>query len=253
MRYSDEELRRMKARRRELVAEYGDKGQHHPMGRMIGGLNPAAQELHVLRGKIAEAEGARRGPQPVMTPLPGSKGRYGLKFDIEYQGRRGKLGTDNFGRWYIVIGEGSEAGMIASDLKTKGEAAKAFARLSKAQASEIMHHATKKPPAQLQREINEALAKEPVFKTRTTQKTTRGKPVSKPGPHGTLYRYSIVYTDQGDPGFGEATWNTWAYDSQHAVDRFYESPEGDTGWVALRIARQQESPAHRWTWHALRR
>jgi len=155
MRYSDEELRRMKARRRELVAEYGDKGQHHPMGRMIGGLNPAAQELYALRGKIAGAESERRAPTPVLTPRPGSKGGYGLKFDIEYQGRRGKLGTDNFGRWYVIVGEGSEANMIASDLKTKSEAAKAFARLSKG----AVHHATKKtPPAQLQCEIDEVLA-----------------------------------------------------------------------------------------------
>lgn len=161
MRYSDEELRRMKARRRELVAEYGDKGQHHPMGRMIGGLNPAAQELYVLRGKIIEAESERRGPSPVLTPLPGSKGGYGLKFDVEYQGRRGKLGTDNFGRWYIIIGEGSAANVIASDLKTKGEAAKAFARLSGAtREGASRQHATKKSPAQLQREIDEVLAKD---------------------------------------------------------------------------------------------
>jgi hypothetical protein len=158
MRYSDEELRRMKARRRELVTEYGDKGQHHPMGRMIGGLNPAAQELYVLRGKIAEAESERRGPSPVLTPRPGSKGGYGLKFDIEHQGHRGKLGTDNFGRWYVILGEGSEANVIASDFKTKSEAAKAFARLSGAtREGAPRHHATKKSSAQLQREIDEAL------------------------------------------------------------------------------------------------
>jgi hypothetical protein len=158
MRYSDEELRRMKASRRELVTEYGNKGQHHPMGRMIGGLNPAAQELHVLRGKIAEAESERRGPSPVLTPRPGSKGGYGLKFDIEHQGHRGKLGTDNFGRWYVIIGEGSEANVIASDFKTKSEAAKAFVRLSGAtREGATRHHATKKSSAQLQREIDEVL------------------------------------------------------------------------------------------------
>lgn len=130
MRYSDEDLRRMKARRRELVAEYGDKGQHHPLGRMIGGLNPAAQELYRLRGQIAEAESERRGPRPVLTEIPGSKRGYGLKFNIEYQGRRGKLGTDNFGRWYVVASEGSAANVIATSLKTRGEAAKAFVKLS---------------------------------------------------------------------------------------------------------------------------
>jgi len=138
MQYSDEELRHMKARRRELVEKYGDKGQHHPMGRLIGGLNPAAQELYLLRGKIAKAESERRGPSPVLTPRPGSGSGYGLKFDIEYQGRRGKLGTDNFGRWYVVVGEGSDADVIGRDFKTKGEAAKAFTRLS---GSTVQHYA----------------------------------------------------------------------------------------------------------------
>jgi hypothetical protein len=90
-----------------------------------------------------------------MTALPGSKGGYGLKFDIEYRGRRGKLGTDNFGRWYIIAGEGSEADVIASNFKTKSEAAKAFAKLPATRE----HHATKKSPAQLQREIDEVLAR----------------------------------------------------------------------------------------------
>lgn len=131
MRYSDEDLRRMKARRRELVADWGDKGQRHPMARAIGGLNPAAQELHRLRGQIAEAERERRGPAPRLTEIPGRKRSYGLKFDIEYVGRRGKLGTDNFGRWYVVVGEGPEATFAAGDFKTRGEAAKAFVQLSK--------------------------------------------------------------------------------------------------------------------------
>lgn len=137
MRYSDEDLRRLKARRRELVREYGDKGQRHPMGRMIGGLNPAAQELHRLRGQINEAEHERRGPAPRLTEIPGTKSHYGLKFDIDWQGRHGKLGTDNFGRWYVVVGEGREAQALEDEnghvahFKTKGEAAKAFARLSR--------------------------------------------------------------------------------------------------------------------------
>src|ERR1700751_854003 len=100
-------------------------------------------------------------------------------------------------------------------------------------AEENVSHAAKKSPAQLQREIDEALTSPASTdpKAHATKRTAGGKPISKPGPHGTLYRHSIVYTDQGDSGFGEATWNTWAYDPQHAVDRFYESPDGDTGWV----------------------
>jgi len=190
MRYSDEELRRMKARRRELVTEYGDKGQHHPMGRMIGGLNPAAQELYALRGKITEAENERRGPSPVLTPRPGSKGGYGLKFDIEYQGHHGKLGTDNFGRWYIIIGEGSEANVVASDFKTKNEAAKAFAKLSGAtREGATRHHATKKSPAQLQREIDEVLGAKPINRRKAVRHFSESK--DKRGG----VSYAVTYED----------------------------------------------------------
>lgn len=53
------------------------------------------------------------------------------------------------------------------------------------------------------------------------------KYVSKPGLHGTLYRFKIVYRDD-DPGFGEADWFTWAYSAEHAEEKFYESD--DEGW-----------------------
>jgi hypothetical protein len=38
-------LKELRAERTELIRQYGDKGQRHPQGWLIGGLNPAAQRL----------------------------------------------------------------------------------------------------------------------------------------------------------------------------------------------------------------
>ena len=52
---------------------------------------------------------------------------------------------------------------------------------------------------------------------------------SKPGKHGTLWLYRITYRDDspGSPTFSGA-W--WAYDEAHALERFHDSDDGDTGW-----------------------
>lgn len=62
------------------------------------------------------------------------------------------------------------------------------------------------------------------------------RPVTKPGAHGTLYLYSITYTDTCDDAIGELTQRTWAYNIDHAVERFYGAVDAD-GWTALRVAR----------------
>jgi hypothetical protein len=67
------------------------------------------------------------------------------------------------------------------------------------------------------------------------------KTMTKRGEYGTLYRYEITYTDPCDDGIGELTQRTWAYSIEHALDKFYGAPDGDTGWKALRIARMPES------------
>jgi hypothetical protein len=71
--------------------------------------------------------------------------------------------------------------------------------------------------------------------------------VTKPGKHGTLHRYVLAYTDPSDEGFGESTWETWAYNLDHAVDRFYEhDPEFTEGFKVKTVARKQEgSSQHR--------
>ena len=48
----------------------------------------------------------------------------------------------------------------------------------------------------------------------------------KPGRHGTLYRYRISYS-VGDPGCLPMSWHCWAYDAQHAQDKWAEGNEGD--------------------------
>jgi hypothetical protein len=70
---------------------------------------------------------------------------------------------------------------------------------------------------------------------------------SKPGKHGTLYRWEIEYksTDSGSPVF---TTHTWAYNLEHAVERFFDGADED--WKIVRLARvQPDVPHHRWSWH----
>jgi hypothetical protein len=76
--------------------------------------------------------------------------------------------------------------------------------------------------------------------------TTMRKPLTKPGQHGALYRYTIEYTDECDNGFGVARWNCWAYNVEHALDKFDDGDDG-AGWKALRVARVNgESSQVRW-------
>ena len=67
----------------------------------------------------------------------------------------------------------------------------------------------------------------------------RSKWITKAGRHGTLYRYAVTYTDKDDEGFGRHLWHTWAYDEEHALDRFYE--DGDEGWKHLAIHRMRST------------
>lgn len=65
------------------------------------------------------------------------------------------------------------------------------------------------------------------------------KALQKPGKEGPLFRYRITYTGkENDPGMAPMTWNTWAYNLEHAEDKFYEN---DEGWVILSIARVLDS------------
>lgn len=57
----------------------------------------------------------------------------------------------------------------------------------------------------------------------------------KPGKHGTLHLFAIAYEDQFDSG-NKGVMRTWAYDAEHAEEKFYDSDDAD-GWVVKKIAR----------------
>lgn len=61
---------------------------------------------------------------------------------------------------------------------------------------------------------------------------------SKPGKHGTLYRFRIKYRDRFDPGSPDFDTFTWAYDQSHAEDRFLDSD--DDGWKIISIDKVRE-------------
>ena len=63
--------------------------------------------------------------------------------------------------------------------------------------------------------------------------------ITKPGLHGTLYLYRIVYRNDGADDLERFTWRTYAYSTEHALDKFYDGP-ADDGWKAVSIARAQQ-------------
>lgn len=44
--------------------------------------------------------------------------------------------------------------------------------------------------------------------------------ITKPGKHGTLYLYRIVYRNDGPDDLQRFTWRTYAYDAEHALNKF---------------------------------
>ena len=79
-----------------------------------------------------------------------------------------------------------------------------------------------------------------------------GKPKSKPGEHGRLYYYQLVYDGGPDSGSGEMTWHAWAYSLEHAVDKFQSPGEDAEGFRLLRAAVVPESGLmHRAHWTKL--
>ena len=52
------------------------------------------------------------------------------------------------------------------------------------------------------------------------------KYVTKKGQYGPLYKYTMKYHDPDSPGFGEGTWHCYAYNVEHAVEKFYDMDDG---------------------------
>lgn len=61
----------------------------------------------------------------------------------------------------------------------------------------------------------------------------------KPGKHGTLYLFEIKYRDEGDPASPTFEQKEWAYDPEHAEDKFWDAPDSD-GWRILSITKVRE-------------
>jgi hypothetical protein len=72
--------------------------------------------------------------------------------------------------------------------------------------------------------------------------------VTKPGTYGTLYRYIVTYTDRGDVACPEFTQGVWAYNLEHAEDKFFDGEDSE-GWKILSIRRLHDTLSQH---HAIR-
>jgi hypothetical protein len=53
------------------------------------------------------------------------------------------------------------------------------------------------------------------------------KYVTKQGKEGTLYKYKMEYEDPYEPGFGRSSWYCYAYNKEHAEEKFYDAGDDD--------------------------
>lgn len=65
------------------------------------------------------------------------------------------------------------------------------------------------------------------------------RPRTKKGKYGTLYLYRIAYRDL-DPACPRFTTKLWAYNREHAEERFFDPCDPD--WKILSIERVNEDP-----------
>ena len=72
------------------------------------------------------------------------------------------------------------------------------------------------------------------------RRTTTRPFVKKPGKHGTLYLFNVRYRDKYDFASPDFDWKTWAYNEEHAEQRFYES-DNDDDWKILSVTKMRES------------
>ncbi len=65
---------------------------------------------------------------------------------------------------------------------------------------------------------------------------------TKPGKYGTLHLFSVEYVDNCD-AFNTGAQRIWAYNWEHAEEKFYDSCEDDDGWRATAVKKVRESGA----------
>lgn len=75
--------------------------------------------------------------------------------------------------------------------------------------------------------------------TDASRSTTRNP--SKPGKHGTLYKYTVRWHDQEDPDAPTERAFVWAYNESHAVEKVTESLY-DQGWPRIDILKVTRTP-----------
>ena len=61
------------------------------------------------------------------------------------------------------------------------------------------------------------------------------KTQTKPGKYGTLYRFELTYRDSCDE-FNTGIQSVWAYDVEHAIEKFYDAPDADCGWELVSVS-----------------
>lgn len=66
---------------------------------------------------------------------------------------------------------------------------------------------------------------------------------TKPGKYGTLHLYRITYHDSIDPCFGSDASRVWAYNEEHAREKFLDSSYGQ-GFETFVIAKQARYMPH---------
>ncbi len=70
-------------------------------------------------------------------------------------------------------------------------------------------------------------------------------PVTKRGQHGTLYLYKIEYKGKDDPASPVFDMRIWAYNLEHAEDKFYGGADSE-GWTIISLTRVDDAkPEHR--------
>lgn len=67
--------------------------------------------------------------------------------------------------------------------------------------------------------------------------------MTKPGRYGALTRFAVRYDDGDDGAVSPDNWGTWAYDAEHALQNFYDSADGDTGWRVLGVSKVRAKEA----------
>jgi transposase len=114
------ELKALKARRKELVDKYGERGQRHNYGSVMGGLNPASLELDKVRSKIKKLEAEIKKEKPGNQIISTTRKNNSL-YEVQTKEFTAHIGKSD--KIFFIIKDGR---IQKGDYKTLGEAKKAI-------------------------------------------------------------------------------------------------------------------------------